>query len=147
MAQRPAFRGRAHECEALDRLLHEARRGRSAVLVIQGEAGVGKTSLLEHCIGRASDFRVTRVTGLQSELELPFAALIGLAFLAYQRGRMLLMTTLVAISPLARPEGFGFIALAAVALIAQRRWWMIAVLAIPLLVWDYVGWRSFGSHR
>src|SRR4051812_40449783 len=49
-----------------------------------------------------------------SELtELPFAALIGAAFLAYQRRQFLLMTCLVALSPLGRPEGFGFIALAA----------------------------------
>src|SRR5690348_3079755 len=80
-----------------------------------------------------------------SELtELPFAAVIAVAFLAYQRRRFLLMTILVANSPLARPEGFGFIALAAVALVAHRRWWWLIVLPIPLLAWDYVGWRVFG---
>ena len=51
-----------------------------------------------------------------SELtELPFAALIGLSFLAYQRRQFLLMAVLVAISPLSRPEGFGFLLLAAAA--------------------------------
>jgi tRNA A37 threonylcarbamoyladenosine biosynthesis protein TsaE len=41
----------------LDRLLEEARRGDSAVLVIRGEAGVGKTALLRHCARQASGFR------------------------------------------------------------------------------------------
>src|SRR5206468_3329247 len=45
----------------------------------------------------------------------------------------------------ARPEGFGFILLAAVALLMHRRWWWIVILPIPLLVWDYVGWRVYGG--
>jgi hypothetical protein len=81
-----------------------------------------------------------------SELtELPFAAVIGLAFLAYQRRRFLLMSLLVGLSPLARPEGFGFLILALIALIAQRRWWWIPILALPLLAWDYCGWLAFGK--
>jgi hypothetical protein len=81
-----------------------------------------------------------------SELtELPFAALLGLAFLAYQRRQFLVMTILIALSPTARPEGFGFILLAALALIVHRRWWWIPLLAVPLLVWDYLGWHRYGS--
>jgi hypothetical protein len=83
-----------------------------------------------------------------SELtELPFAALIGLAFLAYQRRQFLVMTILVALSPLARPEGFGFLVLAMIALIAHRRWWWIPLLVVPLLWWDYQGWLEYGSPR
>jgi hypothetical protein len=82
-----------------------------------------------------------------SELtELPFAALVGLAFLAYQRRQFLLMTMLIAISPLSRPEGFGFILLAAVALLVHRRWWWIAIPPIPLLIWDYTGWVLYGRQ-
>src|SRR5205814_8039293 len=81
-----------------------------------------------------------------SELtELPFAALIGLAFLAYQRRQFLVMTILVALSPLARPEGFGFLILVALALVAHRRWWWVLLLVVPLLAWDYLGWRRYGS--
>ena len=49
--------------------------GQSAVLVIRGEAGVGKTALLRHCAAQASGFRVARIAGVESEMELPFAGL------------------------------------------------------------------------
>ena len=71
----PVLLGRASEREALDRLLENVRGGQSAVLVIRGEAGVGKTALLHHCARQASGFRVARVAGVESEMELPFAAL------------------------------------------------------------------------
>jgi DNA-binding CsgD family transcriptional regulator len=71
----PAFIGRARECEVLDRALHSARQGESAALVIRGEAGIGKTALLQYCARQASDFRVVPVAGVESEMELPFAAL------------------------------------------------------------------------
>jgi DNA-binding CsgD family transcriptional regulator len=75
-AQRPpAFRGRSSEREALDRLLETARGGRSALLVIRGEAGVGKTALLRYTAGQASDFRIAHITGVESEMELAYAAL------------------------------------------------------------------------
>ena len=59
----------------LDRLLENVRGGQSAVLVIRGEAGVGKTALLHHCARQASGFRVARIAGVESEMELPFAGL------------------------------------------------------------------------
>ena len=67
--------GRARECETLDRQLRQVRGGRSAVLVLRGEAGVGKTALLEHVAARADGCRVARTGGVQSEMELPFAGL------------------------------------------------------------------------
>ena len=70
-----AFRGRTGERELLDRLLEDARSGRSAVLVIRGEAGVGKTALLRHAARQAAGFRIAQVAGIESEMELPFAAL------------------------------------------------------------------------
>src|SRR5690348_3686203 len=70
-----ALRGRSSEHEQLDQLLENVRGGQSAVLVIQGEAGIGKTALLQHWAERASGFRVARVAGVESEMELPFAGL------------------------------------------------------------------------
>jgi DNA-binding CsgD family transcriptional regulator len=67
--------GRRSECEALERLLEGVRGGQSRVLVMCGEAGVGKTALLESAIGSASGFRVVRAIGVESEMELAFAAL------------------------------------------------------------------------
>jgi DNA-binding CsgD family transcriptional regulator len=67
--------GRRVECEALDRLVANVRGGQSAVLVIRGEAGVGKTALLRCLIDGASGCRVARAAGVESEMELPFAGL------------------------------------------------------------------------
>jgi AAA ATPase domain len=67
--------GRRAECDALDRLLADARRSRSGVLVLRGEAGAGKSALLDHAAGRAEGMAVLRASGVESEAELPFAAL------------------------------------------------------------------------
>ncbi|HEY2656920.1 MAG TPA: ATP-binding protein, partial [Solirubrobacteraceae bacterium] len=67
--------GRRAEREVLDRLIEEVRSGQSGVLVVSGEPGVGKTALLESAIISASGFRVARAAGVESEMELAFAAL------------------------------------------------------------------------
>ena len=67
--------GRTAELEILGRLIANVRRGRSAVLVVRGEPGIGKTELLRQLIAEASGFGVTRVAGVESEMELPFAGL------------------------------------------------------------------------
>jgi hypothetical protein len=67
--------GRRQQCESLDGLLAEVRAGRSRVLAIRGEAGIGKTALLGYAAETAPDFRVARADGVESEMELPFAAL------------------------------------------------------------------------
>jgi DNA-binding CsgD family transcriptional regulator/tetratricopeptide (TPR) repeat protein len=67
--------GRRSEREALGRLLAAVRGGQSRVLVVCGEAGVGKTALLESAIGSASGVGVLRAVGVESEMELAFAAL------------------------------------------------------------------------
>jgi DNA-binding CsgD family transcriptional regulator len=69
------LRGRSDERSALDRLLDEARAGQSAVLVIRGEPGVGKSALLEYTAERASGFRIARARGVESEMEFAFAGL------------------------------------------------------------------------
>ncbi|MFF2351844.1 AAA family ATPase [Kitasatospora sp. NPDC058115] len=67
--------GRSRECGALEDLLDAVRGGGSRVLVLRGEPGVGKTRLLEHAAARARGLRTARVTGVQSEMELPYAGL------------------------------------------------------------------------
>src|SRR3954471_422492 len=69
------LRGRRDELAVLDGLLDAARAGGSSVLGLRGEAGIGKTALLEHAIESASDFTLLRAVGVESEIELPFAAL------------------------------------------------------------------------
>jgi DNA-binding CsgD family transcriptional regulator len=71
----PGLRGRRHECEALDRLLAGVRAEQSQVLVLRGEAGVGKTALLHYLQERASGCRIARAAGVESEMELAFAGL------------------------------------------------------------------------
>jgi DNA-binding CsgD family transcriptional regulator len=69
------LRGRRNECEVLDHQLQRLHTGESAVLVLRGEAGVGKTALLEYTAERASGCRILRVTGVEAEMELAFAGL------------------------------------------------------------------------
>ena len=67
--------GRRGEREVLDRLLAEMRTGRSRVLVLRGEPGIGKTALLGYLTGRASGCRIARAAGAEPEMELAFAGL------------------------------------------------------------------------
>jgi len=66
--------GREREREVLDRLLDGVRGGHGAVLVVQGEAGVGKTALLGYLAEAGHGFRFSRTFGVEAEMELPFAA-------------------------------------------------------------------------
>ena len=66
--------GREREREVLDRLLAGVRGGRGGVLVVHGEAGVGKTALLEYAVEAGRGFRIARTSGVEAEMELPFAA-------------------------------------------------------------------------
>jgi DNA-binding CsgD family transcriptional regulator len=74
----PGLLGRRSECEVLDRLVAGVRAGQSRVLVVRGEAGVGKTALLEHLSASATGLRIARAAGVESEMELPFAGLHAL---------------------------------------------------------------------
>jgi DNA-binding CsgD family transcriptional regulator len=67
--------GREGVLRRVTALLDEARRGRSATLVLVGDAGLGKTALLEEASRLAGDLRILAATGVESELELPFASL------------------------------------------------------------------------
>jgi len=59
----------------LKELLDSVCNGRSEVLVVRGEPGIGKTTLLDQAVERASGFQVARATGVESEMELPYAGL------------------------------------------------------------------------
>jgi DNA-binding CsgD family transcriptional regulator len=55
--------------------VEDVQAGQSRVLVLRGEAGIGKTALLEYLQGRAAGCRIARAAGVESEMELPFAGL------------------------------------------------------------------------
>jgi DNA-binding CsgD family transcriptional regulator len=69
------LRGRRGECQVLDRLVDQILAGQSRVLVLRGEAGIGKSALLEYTGRRAEGCRVVRAAGVESEMELAFAGL------------------------------------------------------------------------
>lgn len=78
--------------------------------------------------------------------ELPFATLAVFAFWAYRRqywGSLALASSLL---PLGRPEGFGFCALAGVALVFHRRWYWLPILVAPVVAWSYIGWVVEGHN-
>ena len=89
------LRGRSDERRMLERLLESARDGTSSTLVIRGEAGVGKTALLDYVGDRASGCRVVRAAGVESEMGYLFAGLLQLL-----RG-----PTLRNVDQLAQPQG------------------------------------------
>ncbi len=69
------FLGRTRERDRLDAMLAQARHGHSAVLVIRGEAGIGKTALLRYAARQASGLRTAEIEGIQAEMELAFAGI------------------------------------------------------------------------
>jgi hypothetical protein len=69
------LRGRQSECESLDGLLADAASGTSRVVVLRGEAGVGKSALLRYAGERASGWRRVSVVGVEAEMELAYSGL------------------------------------------------------------------------
>ena len=67
--------GREREGAFLEDLLDRIRGGHSAAIVVRGEAGVGKTALLNDVFESTTDLRVVRAAGIESEMELPYAGL------------------------------------------------------------------------
>src|SRR6266702_3832991 len=66
---------RRSECAALDQLVASVRAGPSRALVLRGEAGVGKSALLEYLVQHASGCGIARAVGVESEMELAYAGL------------------------------------------------------------------------
>jgi DNA-binding CsgD family transcriptional regulator len=67
--------GRGAECTKLEQLVDQARGGESQVLVVRGEAGIGKTALLDHLAASTPDFELIRTAGVESDMELAYAGL------------------------------------------------------------------------
>jgi DNA-binding CsgD family transcriptional regulator len=67
--------GRDRECARVDRLLARARAGTAGLLLVLGEAGIGKTALLDYAAERAADMTVVRAVGVESEAQLEFSGL------------------------------------------------------------------------
>ncbi len=67
--------GRAEECAALDRLLADTSRGTSRVVLLTGEAGVGKSALLAYVSSRATGWNIISAVGVESEAKLAFSGL------------------------------------------------------------------------
>src|SRR3954454_23777577 len=71
----PGLLGRRNECDALTGLVAATKAGRSQVLVVRGDPGIGKSALLDFLRERAGGCRIARAAGVESEMELPFAGL------------------------------------------------------------------------
>jgi DNA-binding CsgD family transcriptional regulator len=67
--------GRSSECSLLDDVVAAVRTGESRTLLIHGEAGIGKSALLDYVVATATEMRVLHAAGIESEMELPFASL------------------------------------------------------------------------
>jgi DNA-binding CsgD family transcriptional regulator len=72
---RAGLLGRTDECAVLDGLVADARVGQSRVLVLRGEAGIGKTALLDYLEANADGCRVAGCAGVESEMEMAYAGL------------------------------------------------------------------------
>ncbi len=116
--------GRHRECEALDALVATVRAGRSQVLLLRGEGGIGKTALLDYAAEGASGCRVARARGDESENELAFAGLhmVCAPFLAHldriPEPQAKALATAFGLSEGDPPNRF-FVGLAAVSLLAE----------------------------
>ncbi|MBE2315719.1 helix-turn-helix domain-containing protein [Solirubrobacter sp. CPCC 204708] len=74
MLAAPSLVNRVSECGALEALVAGVRGGESRVLVLRGEAGVGKSALLRHLAASAEGCEIVTASGVESEMELAFAA-------------------------------------------------------------------------
>src|SRR6476619_7046046 len=71
--------GRAAERAIIDELLLDTERGAAAAVLFAGPPGIGKSALVEYAVGVASDFRVVRIVGVESEMTFGYAAVQQLA--------------------------------------------------------------------
>jgi DNA-binding CsgD family transcriptional regulator len=126
----PAFVGRTSEREVLDGLLASVRGAESEVLVIRGEAGIGKTALLRYTARQASGFRVVELTGVEAEMELPFAGIHQLCapmldrldtLPAPQRDALSVAMGLEAAGEVPEPFRVGLAVLSLLAAVAEER--------------------------
>jgi hypothetical protein len=120
----PALCGRDRECALLDGLLADIRLGESRSLVLSGDAGIGKTALLEYLIESASDITVLRAAGVESEMELAYSGLHELCGTILDRReklpapQRLALEIVFGLSAGAAPERF-LVALAVLGLVSE----------------------------
>jgi DNA-binding CsgD family transcriptional regulator len=120
------IQGRESDLAAIDDLLADVRLRRSRVLLVRGEAGIGKTALLEYAQGRSDGLHQLRATGTPSEAELPFATLhqllwpifAGLERLPHPQAEALRSAFGLADPPAGGPDRF-LVAAAALTLLAD----------------------------
>jgi DNA-binding CsgD family transcriptional regulator len=74
----PVLVGRDRECARIDELLEGALAGESGALIVRGEAGIGKTALLDYAAARADGMQLLATAGVEAEADLAFAGLYGL---------------------------------------------------------------------
>jgi DNA-binding CsgD family transcriptional regulator len=136
---------RLNECAVMRRLLDEARAGSSPVLVVRGDAGIGKSALLDYVTETASGFRIARTAGVESEMPVPFAGLRQLCDSMVKSLHHLptpqrnALTTAFGLTAGAPPDRF-FVALAVLSLFDY-----IAEDQPLLVVVDDVGWMDDAS--
>src|SRR4029450_10047563 len=70
-----SLQGRGSECALLDDVLAAVRAGESRTLLVHGEAGIGKTALLNYAVASAADMRILRAAGVESEMGLAVGSL------------------------------------------------------------------------
>ena len=142
-----ALTGRESECGRLAQIIAEARLDHSAVLVLRGEAGIGKSALLEYAAEHAEGCQVLRANGVEWEMELPFAGLHQLC-VGLLEGRAKLpapqaeaLATAFGLSSGSQPDRF-LVGLAALSLLSE------AAAGHPLVcVVDDVQWLDRSSAQ
>lgn len=147
--------GRAREQEVLDGLIGRARDGRGGSLVVSGDPGIGKTSLLDHAVAAADGFRVTTATGVQAERELAFAGLqqiLGAIPDAAERlpepqGQAIRVALGHAEHPVPRPFLLGMAVLGLLAEAARERPVLVAVDDVHWLDASSVQILGFAARR
>ena len=118
------LRGRATECALVDELVADIRRAKSRSLVLRGEAGIGKTALLNYLVASASSLTVLRAVGVESEMELAYASLHQLCLpLLSELGKLPApqreaLRIVLGLSAGPRPDRF-LVALAALSLLSE----------------------------
>ena len=116
--------GRRAECEALDRLVADVLAGASRVLVLRGDAGMGKSALLGYLSDRVTGWRVVSAVGVESEMELAYSGLHQLCAPLLDHLDELpvpqrdALATVFGLSPGSAPDRF-LVGLAALTLVAQ----------------------------
>ena len=139
--------GRQREREILDRVLATVRGGRSASLVLRGEPGIGKSALLDHVVEASPDLQIVRALGVESEIELPFAALHQLCAPLLDRRERLpapqreALATLFGLSASPTPDHL-LVGLAVVGLLSEA-----ATVGPLVCVVDDAHWLDWASAR